>query len=1202
MQKSKTKRILALLLTLFMFIGLFTPTVSAAKITADNTSIVTTLSMDAPNCLTNIIGGDSKTTRVITWQMPNTVYSGKIMYGTDAGKLTNTADAEVTRNYDAGNSNTMRVTLKNLTSGTTYYYKAGIGLNWSPVYSFTTDNGEDFSFIQLSDTQDSIKLGSDNPDLADINAILAEKERRYDIPGKSLSKILADGSKYSNASFLLETGDLIEIQNSIKEGENEYRWMLNNSDIKDVLGNYAFFPVMGNHDSFSSAPLFSQFFTVPHPADFMTNSATNNRYNSQANYSFNYGKVHFVVINSESLFNQTDNSYKTVLPSDDYQVKAVQNWLTNDLQKNSQNPDTQWIIVAIHRELFGTTSGGSTSAEPTYKAFWKILSDYGADLILDGHSHTFMKTYPQTDNGKGVSVNAASGIVSIECGGSGIKQGPETADGLYYEEIIDKAVGDYAGIKEPTYNYISVSGDKLTVEPIYVDNWGDGTVKQVYGNKAVTGLNSAVIEIPYTFKPESLTITPISDKTKVTLAWYSSATAGDDAAVQFSTDPMFASGVIIDTKIDVSDAVGGKKYHRASITGFAADTTYYYRVSNDGTNYSKIYTYKAPQAKTVIIFHTNDLHGSVGGSVFGMDKIAAYKNSVPNSLLVDAGDATQGNAFATLTKGADVITLMNMAGYDVMTAGNHEFDYGLNQLLINAQAANFPILSANTVKNGKPVLQGLKYAGGTQINNGATYIKEVNGVKVGFFGITTPETATKTNPEGIVGVTFGGSVDDIKTVSLAQIQTLKTAGADVIVGIMHLGIDPSSDITSEKVAAALSGSGVDIIIDGHSHSTFDETVGGIYIAQTGSGAANLGKIQITMNKDNQITNVTGTLIKAADAKLPPVKKITDKYNSLKAAQDVLLAPVIGKTSTTLWGGTVNGINEARAYETNLGDLVADAMLDAAKSQVADSNQFKNIPVVALQNGGGVRTVINAGDITKGDVISVLPFGNSLAFKIVTPDILYKALENAVGKITAQDASTGKITGLDGRFPQIAGMRFEFDPTKTATTFDGSNNPITYGNRVTKIVLLNADGTDGETLSRTDTKTKIILASNDFEIAGGDGYIMLKGLESVGEGGVLDQVVSGYITKMGTVNYPIYQGRIKTVGAYTPKNYNAFVIVNDTSSINKTIEYKIDGVSNTGTVDTDGKLSMTVSDGPHTISISGQPDVLVNNYSGAGFIF
>jgi len=578
--KTKTiKRILSSFLALWLSFGFIAyPTlVSVAAITATDTSIVTTLSNTKPNCLVNTIGKDSKNTRVITWQMPDSVDTGKVRYGKAENKLTETKDADIIHNNTAGNSNTMIVSLEGLTPGGTYYYQAGgTDNNWSEVYSFTTDGGGDFSFIQVTDTQDSIKLGTE---WNNFDAMAAAKKEHYHIWGKALSKILADSS-YSDASFLMETGDLIEVQNDITEGENEYRWLLNNTDIKDVLGNYAYFPVMGNHDSYSSAPLFHQFFTTPNKANFATDGVTNNIHNSEANYSFDYGKAHFIVINSESLFNQTDIVYKTPLDYNDPQVKAVQDWLINDLQKNENNPDTKWTIVSCHRELFGT-SGRASDAERTYNAFWKILSDYGVDLILQGHSHTYMKTYPQVDNGTGISVNAVSGVVAIECGGSGIKQGPEFSTVYDYIDILDQT-----GIKQPTYNYITVKDDKITVKPVYVDNMGMGTVVQAFDH----------IEIPYTFKPETLTLTPGSNTSEINLTWYANTDSGNRAEVQFSTDPMFVNGVKTASSSAVDNATTGKKYYKANVTGLDHDTTYYYRVSNDGANYSKIYTYKTPVA------------------------------------------------------------------------------------------------------------------------------------------------------------------------------------------------------------------------------------------------------------------------------------------------------------------------------------------------------------------------------------------------------------------------------------------------------------------------------------------------------------------------------------------------------------------------------------------------------------------------------
>lgn len=190
-------------------------------------------------------------------------------------------------------------------------------------------------------------------------------------------------------------------------------------------------------------------------------------------------------------------------------------------------------------------------------------------------------------------------------------------------------------------------------------------------------------------------------------------------------------------------------------------------------------TVKAATGTQITIFHTNDMHGRLLDATkvdsnkntvltqIGADYVAAIKESVPGSLLIDAGDATQGLPFSTVSKGADVINLMNAAGYDGMTLGNHEFDYGKTQLLSNAALAKFPVVSANTMDNGKPLLAGING------NNGEDFIKTVNGIKVGFFGITTQETVYKTNPSNLPGVTFS---DTIST-SQAEVTKLKGEGA-----------------------------------------------------------------------------------------------------------------------------------------------------------------------------------------------------------------------------------------------------------------------------------------------------------------------------------------------------------------------------------------------------------------------------------------
>lgn len=617
--------------------------------------------------------------------------------------------------------------------------------------------------------------------------------------------------------------------------------------------------------------------------------------------------------------------------------------------------------------------------------------------------------------------------------------------------------------------------------------------------------------------------------------------------------------------------------------------------------------------KTLTVLHTNDMHGALvssGTSTIGADETAGIRaaaEKTDNTLLLDAGDATQGGTLAALSQGADVITLMNAAKYDAMALGNHEFDYGQEVLFENVESADFPMLSANTVykDTGRPILEGVPYAGGTQTNNGQYTIVERNGVKIGIFGVTTPETATKTNPKGIESIAF----NPVEPVAREMIATLKAQGAEVIICLAHLGVDPSTSKENSSVGLAETlgpNSGLDMIIDGHSHTVYSEVEpqSGILIEQTGSSSKNIGKISVTM--DNGVNAVAGKLIdaEAAFKAYSPDPAVTALADQLVAANEEKLKPVIGNTQTALWGGWVGSSNIARVGEINLGNLIADAMTEEAKELLASDaykdSPYKNLPIVALENGGGVRATIRRGDITVGDSINVLPFGNTLAFKEVTPAILYEALENGVSKVVSQDPETGLITGQGGCFPQISGMSFTYDPAQPAR--DTEKN--IEGSRVKAIYL---DGSS-EPLKREDTSTKIVLCSNDYEIAGGDGYDMLVGLPSVGEGGSLEEVFRDHLTRLtaaggGSFLAPASQGRIQTAGAYEPKPYAASIKVSGPDEMGslagKTVEYQVDGGAvQTGVLDENGALSFDLlPDGPHSIRIGDADDVLVNNYSG-----
>lgn len=597
-----------------------------------------------------------------------------------------------------------------------------------------------------------------------------------------------------------------------------------------------------------------------------------------------------------------------------------------------------------------------------------------------------------------------------------------------------------------------------------------------------------------------------------------------------------------------------------------------------------------PAAETTItIYHTNDVHGKfVGNAAY----VKGLKDATPNSLLLDAGDATQGVAIASYSKGASIIQIMNAVGYDAMALGNHEFDYGAAVAKTNAGLASFPVLAANVLKDGQPFLQGVN--GG----NGCYTIKEVAGVKIGIFGITTHETAYKTNPANLQGVTFASELDTTRQ----QIAALKAAGADVVVGLMHVGIDSSSSPTSTDIATALgTDSGLDIIIDGHSHSDYvgQAKVNGITIAQAKTGfdsygGTAIGKIEIVMDGAG-ITSVTSSGLKLAELKAAaPDSSVTALEAQLNNSLRPVLSEIVGKTEVPLWGAT-GSPNAGRLTETNLGNLVADSMVWGAKQQL--TGEAASLPVVALANGGGIRISIPAGFITVEDINQVLPFGNSLAFLEVTPSVLFEILENSVKSIAVPTPGANKISGADGRFGQISGMRFEYDAAADA------------GSRIKKVVLLNADGSDGAILDKADSVTKIVFVANDFQLGGGDGYSMLSSLPTLGEGGALDVVFADYVRKLcaensGTLSVSMAEGRIKEISAnYSFDSTYAFTFSLDTALAGKTVSFTVDGAaSGTGTVAADGKATLTgLSSGAHSVGVSvdgKQVVVYANNRIGA----
>lgn len=592
----------------------------------------------------------------------------------------------------------------------------------------------------------------------------------------------------------------------------------------------------------------------------------------------------------------------------------------------------------------------------------------------------------------------------------------------------------------------------------------------------------------------------------------------------------------------------------------------------------------------VIIYHTNDTHGYLNGDgeeIVGIALAAGLKESTPNSILVDAGDATQGLPLASLTKGADVIELMNLAGYDLMTPGNHEFDFGTETFLSNAQKADFPVLAANIYRNGSPLLKDVQ-----EDSSGCHAVLEQNGVRIGFFGLTTADTASSTNPAGIKDLEFRDEIETAKTES----NHLEEEGADVIVAMCHMG-NMDASCTSADLADAMTGEyqdKIDIIIDGHSHTVENEETNGILIVQTGSGMAGIGKLTLEVRGDE--VSASEELLGPADlADIVPDAAVAERLKQIESSQSDLLGETVGTTETTLWAGQVGVVALTRLVETNYGNFTADAFRSAAETYLQTLGTDTDLPVIAVENGGGIRAMSPNGDITMGDLISAFPFSNTIYLKKVTPAILYEVMEVSGTALDGQDKETGMLLQQtnSGGFLQISGFTTVFNP-------DGEEGQ--------KVVSITLDG-QTEPLDREDTTTEIMMASNNYIMSGGNDYTMLADLPKYGEAGGELETVQTYLEscmKDGVLQgYAGTGNRIQMRGdGYEPKDYTASVLIADQSGeplAGQELSYRVDGGQRqNGITDENGILQITLSDGAHGVRLADtQQEIYVDNYSGFG---
>ena len=506
-------------------------------------------------------------------------------------------------------------------------------------------------------------------------------------------------------------------------------------------------------------------------------------------------------------------------------------------------------------------------------------------------------------------------------------------------------------------------------------------------------------------------------------------------------------------------------------------------------------------AGEIVILHTNDVHGAISSYAKVAALKAEYEAKGAEVLLMDAGDYIQGEPYVSVSQGETAIRLMNYVGYDVATIGNHEFDYGYENLAELAAAAEFPIIAANVMYNGKTAFEANKV------------FELESGVKVGVFGLSTPETATKAHPGKIKGVTFL-SGDDMNKAAQAQVDELTAAGCDYIICLGHLGIDDSSKgYRSVDLLEAVTG--IDVFIDGHSHSSLDDVkalvgedckVGDTLLTSTGTKLATVGAVVISED---------GISIESVDLeKYEGSDDVVEEAAQLVIDEvDAAYGEVFAKSEVELCGEKAPG---NRTEETNNGDLIADAILWQAKKDgslpVADEN------VIAITNGGGIRAAIAAGDITKKDVNTVLPFGNTVAYVTVKGSVLLEALE----------ASTYCTPEAVGAFPQVAGIEFTVDTNKAYD--QGEQYPGSTYYAPASINRVTIESINGKAF---DPEATYVVVTNDFLAAGGDTYYAFSVSTMVDTGVPMDEALMSYITDelKGVVTAEQYgepQGRITIV--------------------------------------------------------------------------
>jgi 5'-nucleotidase len=494
----------------------------------------------------------------------------------------------------------------------------------------------------------------------------------------------------------------------------------------------------------------------------------------------------------------------------------------------------------------------------------------------------------------------------------------------------------------------------------------------------------------------------------------------------------------------------------------------------------------------VTILHTNDIHsriesinkydstcnsdGEAERKCFG--GIARIKSAIDmqrselsgqNILVLDAGDPFQGSLFYTTYKGAAEAKFMEAIGYDAMAVGNHEFDDGPEGLAKFIDAVSFPVVSGNLDLSQEPVLKN-------HVKD--SVVINVGGQKIGIVSALATDTVDTSSPGD--NVKFIDEIEALKE----DVAAMEANGVNKIIALTHVGLPMDIQI-------AKSVPGIDLIIGGHSHTkmlneegsshSYPEMIGNVPVVQAYAYSKYLGKLTVSFDGSGNITSASGDPI-LLDASIVPDEETAKSIAEMAAPIEEMKKKIVAKAASDIDGDRAN----CRVRECHMGNLVTDAMLERVSGQGVE---------IAIQNGGGLRASIGSGDITMGDVLTVLPFQNTLSTFEVTGETIIAALENGVSQMEE----------VKGRFPQVAGISFVVNPSAKV------------GSRISEVLV------GGSPIDRGRTY-KVV--SNNYVRNGGDGYKMFRGAANAYDYGPdLADVTAEFLAKQNDYR-PYLDGRIK----------------------------------------------------------------------------